>query len=95
MFHDKEGILWVQLTDYNNPRTALLLPTKYQKEALCKAHNSIFGGHNATLKTYIKIMSSYYWPGIFQDVKKYTNLPDLSTKKGPLPSLRLYLSCQF
>jgi hypothetical protein len=58
MFHDKEGILWVRLTDYKYPRTALLLPRKYQKEALCEAHNSIFGGHHATLKTYIKISSS-------------------------------------
>jgi hypothetical protein len=71
MFHDKEGILWVRLTDYKYPRTALLLPQKYQKEALCKAHNSIFGGHNATLKTYIKISSSYYWPGLYQDIKMH------------------------
>jgi hypothetical protein len=42
------------------PRMALLLPQKYQKEALCEAHNSIFGGPNSTLKTYIKISSSYY-----------------------------------
>jgi hypothetical protein len=71
MFHNKEGLLWVRLTDNNYPRTALLLPKKYQKEALCKAHNSIFGGHDATLKTYIKIMSSYYWPGIYQEVKMH------------------------
>ncbi len=51
MFHDKDRILWVRLTDYKYPRTALLLPKKYQKEALCEAHNSIFGGHDANLKT--------------------------------------------
>jgi len=38
----------------------LLLPKKYQKEALCEAHISIFGGHDANLKTYMKILSSYY-----------------------------------
>jgi Integrase zinc binding domain len=69
MFHDKEGLLWVRLTDYKYPRTALLLPRKYHKEALCEAHNSIFGGHDATLKTYIKITLSYYWPCIYQDIK--------------------------
>jgi len=71
MFHEKEGLLWVQLTDYKYPRTALLLPKKYQKEALCKVHKSIFRGHNATLKTYIKITSSYYWPGVYQDIKTH------------------------
>ncbi len=68
MFHDKEGILWVQLTNNKYPRTALLLPRKYQNEALCEAHNSIFGGHDANLKTYKKISSSYYWPGLCQDI---------------------------
>ncbi len=70
-FHDKDNILWIRLTDYKYPRTALLLPKKYQKEALCKAHNSIFGGHDASLKTYMKISSSYYWPGLFKDVKAH------------------------
>ncbi len=71
MFHDKDRILWVRLTDYKYPRTALLLPKKYQKEALCEAHNSIFGSHDANLKTYMKISSSYYWPGLFKDVKTH------------------------
>ncbi len=71
MFNDKDQVLWVRLTDYKYPRTALLLPKKYQKEALCEAHNSIFGGHDANLKTYIKISSSYYWPGLFRDVKTH------------------------
>jgi hypothetical protein len=71
MFHDKESILWVRLTDYKYPRTALLLPRKHQKEALCEAHNSIFGGHDAALKTYMKISSSYYWPGLYQDTKMH------------------------
>ncbi len=59
IFHDKESILLVRLTDYKYPRTALLLRRKYQKEALCEAHNSIFSGHDANQKTYMKISSSY------------------------------------
>ncbi len=74
MFHDKDRILWVRLNDYKYPRTALLLPKKYQKEALCEAHNSIFGGHDATLKTYIKITSSYYWMGIYSDIKMHMQI---------------------
>jgi hypothetical protein len=95
MFHNKEGLLWVRLTDYKYPRTALLLPRKYQKKALYKAHNSIFGGHDATLKTYIKITSSYYWPGIYQDIKMNMQTcltcqqrkwsPTLLTPLSPLP----------
>jgi hypothetical protein len=65
LFHDKDRILWVWLNDYKYPRTALLLPQRNQKEALCEAHNSIFGGHDTNLKTYMKISLSYYWPGLF------------------------------
>jgi hypothetical protein len=85
MFHNKEGILWVRLTDYNHPWTALVLPRKYQKEALCEAHNSIYGGHDATLKMYIKITSLYYWPGIYKDVKQHvqTCLTCQQRKRSP------------
>jgi hypothetical protein len=55
LFHDKDRILWVRLTDYKYPRMALLLPKKYQKEAICEAQNSIFGGHDVNLKTYMQI----------------------------------------
>jgi hypothetical protein len=86
MFQDKEGIFLVRLTDYKYPRNALLLPSKYQKEALCEAHNSIFGGHDTTLKMYIKISSSYYWQGLYQDIKTYiqTCLTCQQRKKSPM-----------
>jgi hypothetical protein len=50
-FNDKEGLIWFSLTDYNYPCKALFLQQKIQKEALCNAQNSVFGGHNATQKT--------------------------------------------
>jgi hypothetical protein len=34
LFQDKNKIVWVRLNDLNYPRTALYLPTRYQKEAL-------------------------------------------------------------
>jgi hypothetical protein len=95
MFHNKEGLLWVRLTDYKYPRMALLLPRKYQKEALCEDHNTIFGGHDAMLKMYFKITSSYYWPGIYQDIKMHVQTcltcqqqkqsPTKPTPSSPLP----------
>jgi hypothetical protein len=84
MFHNKDQILWVRLTDYKYPRTALLLPKKYQKEALCEAHNSIFGGHDANLKTYMKISSSYYGQDCSR-MSKCTSKPasPVSKESGP------------
>ena len=62
LFQDKNKLVWVRLSDFNYPRTALYLPTRYRKEAMCEAHDSILGGHNAAHKTYLKISTSYFWP---------------------------------
>ncbi len=72
LFQDSNKLVWVRLDDYKYPRTALYLPQKYRKLALCKAHNNQFGGHNAELKTYIRISSSYFWPKIYTDVLNHT-----------------------
>ena len=40
--------------------------------ALCEAHNHQFGSHNAALKTYIWLTSSYYWPRIYSDILRHT-----------------------
>jgi hypothetical protein len=64
-FQDANKIVWIQLNDYKYPRTALYLPEKFRKMALCEAHNHQFGSHNAALKTYIPHTSSYYWQQIY------------------------------
>jgi hypothetical protein len=51
IFQDSQNIVWVRLDNYKYPRTALFLPQKYRKLALCEAHNNQLGGHNAALKT--------------------------------------------
>ncbi len=81
MFHDKVRNLWVRLTDYKYPRTALLLPKKYQKEALCEAHNSIFGGHDANLKTYENLIVILLARIVQGCQEARPNLPHLSAKK--------------
>ncbi len=72
LFQDSQNMVWVRLDDYKYPRTALFLPQKYRKLVLCEAHNNQFGGHNAALKTYIQISSSYFWPKMYSDVLSHT-----------------------
>jgi RNase H-like domain found in reverse transcriptase/Integrase zinc binding domain/Reverse transcriptase (RNA-dependent DNA polymerase) len=72
LFQDANKIVWIRLDDYKYPRTALYLPEKLRKMALCEAHNHQFGSHNATLKTYLRLTLSYYWPRIYSDVLKHT-----------------------
>ncbi len=71
VFQDKNKLVWVRLDDFKYPRKALYLPARYQKEAMCGTHNGIFGGHNATHKTYLKISTSYFWPKMRQDIERH------------------------
>jgi len=71
IFQDKNKLTWIRLDDYNYPRTALWLPTKYRKQALCEAHDNITGGHDAALKTYMKITNSYWWPNVYSHAKEH------------------------
>jgi hypothetical protein len=49
---DKNKVVWVRLSDFNYPRTALYLPSRYRKEAMCEAHDSIAGGHTKPISKY-------------------------------------------
>jgi hypothetical protein len=60
--------------------------------------------HDATLKTYIKITSSYYWPSIYQDIKQHvqTCLTCQQWKRAPVKPMPLapllipeWLKCLF
>jgi Integrase zinc binding domain len=73
LFQDKNKLVWVRLNDFIYPRMALYLPTRYRKEDMCEAHDSILGGHNAAHKTYIKISTSYFWPKMRQDIERHQN----------------------
>ncbi len=73
-FQGKNKVVCVRLNDFNYPRTALYLPSRYRKEAMCEVHDRIYGGNNATHKTYLKISTSYFWPKMIQDIEKHKNV---------------------
>jgi hypothetical protein len=83
LFQDKNKVVWVRLSDFNYPRTALYLPSRYRKEAMCEAHDSIVGGNNAAHKTYLKISTSYFWLKMRQDTSNGIKISasDASNKK--------------
>jgi Integrase zinc binding domain len=72
VFFDKNKLSWIRLEDHQYPRTALWLPELYRKEDLCETHDSIFAGHNAALKSYIKLITSYFWPNVYLHVLHHT-----------------------
>ncbi|XP_064468593.1 uncharacterized protein LOC135380865 [Ornithodoros turicata] len=60
-------------SDYVNGRECrqLVLPKERRSEVLRLAHDSDWAGHLGERKTLQRIKSSFYWPGITTDVKRY------------------------
>ena len=55
----------------------LVIPDILRRKAMTIAHDSILGGHLGTKKTLDRISSSFYWPGIQGDVKRYCQSCDV------------------
>ena len=70
-FFVRDGCIWIRLSDFERQRTALYLPYKFRKRAMCEAHGSLLTGHDAVNKTYIRITDSYFWPGIKSDIQNH------------------------
>jgi len=87
MFHDNNSLLWVRLMDYKYPRMALLLLSQYQKEALCEAHNSIFGSHDAILNNDILLA----W-NLTRCKGSCKNLPHMPTMKTDASQAYTFIS---
>ena len=52
----------------------IVVPPNYRKEILSLAHGSIMAGHLGVNKTYHKILTYFYWPGLKKDVVQFCRL---------------------
>ena len=57
------------------------------------AHDSILGGHLGTQKTVDRVLSSFYWPGIVGDVKRYCSSCDIFQRTVPCGKVRKVPLC--
>ena len=53
------------------PCKQVLVPSEYRKQVVRPAHDSPLSGHLGTKKTQDRIMSHFYWPGLYNDVKRF------------------------
>ena len=49
----------------------IVVPTCYRGDILSLAHESPLAGHLGINKTYQKVLSHFYWPGLHKDVVKF------------------------
>ena len=56
----QDDTLWIRLSDRKRPHRALFLPARFHKRAMCDTHGNTLSGHEAELKTYIRITDHYF-----------------------------------
>ena len=49
----------------------VVVPSKYRKQVISLAYESIVGGHLGVKKTTDRISSSFHWPGITSDITRF------------------------
>ena len=49
----------------------LIVPEQYRELVIQLAHESIFTGHLSVTSSVHKVLSEYYWPGIYRDIKRF------------------------
>ncbi len=53
------------------PRRCIILPKALQYKAIVAAHNTAVAGHGGQYQTMHRILGSFWWPGILQDVRTH------------------------
>ena len=52
-------------------KKSIFAPEKFRAAIIQAAHNSLLGGHMGIFKTYTRIINSYFWPLMNDDIKKH------------------------
>ena len=80
-----EGILYRKfITQSNELRHQIIIPTVYRNELLKHFHDTKTAGHWSTVKVYKKLHRKYYWPNMSEDVKDYIrSCHSCQRKKNP------------
>ena len=62
---------------------SLVIPVQCRSKILTTAHESTLVGHLSSRKTQWKIKSDFFWPGMFQDIRRFCQSCDLCKRMGP------------
>ena len=79
-FEKRDGIVYRVYNDATRgeARVQVVLPESLRNYVMSLAHDTITGGHLGIKKTREKMMSNFYWPGIYGDVAKNCRSCDIS-----------------
>ncbi|GFO21899.1 gypsy retrotransposon integrase-like protein 1 [Plakobranchus ocellatus] len=85
--YDEKGILIRMFAtgqrNVDDGSKQVVVPQTLRNRVMQAAHDSIVGGHLAAKKTTDKILSEFFWPNIWEDVKRYCQSCDQCQRSSP------------
>ncbi len=66
-----DGVVWNRLGPNQQHRSILLVPQHLIPDILHEAHGHLLGGHFGVLKTKQRLLQSYYWSNMEQDITEH------------------------
>ena len=74
-FFKKNDLLYLKFSSPNIEQgkifEQLIVPKQYRELVMQLAHESILTGHLSVTSSVHKVLSEYYWPGIYRDFKRF------------------------
>ncbi|KAJ8050432.1 hypothetical protein HOLleu_03637 [Holothuria leucospilota] len=100
-FYWSDGLLYREFKSpkfhFGEPISQLVIPKKFMDYVLRLAHESILGGHLGSKKTFDKLATNFFWPGVQAEVTHFCRscdacqrtLPKGRAGKAPLGNMPL------
>jgi len=82
-FEVKDTLLWRIREDQKRQVKQLAVPSGLRDNVMSLGHDSIMSGHQGIKKTYDRITTEFYWPGIHADVQRYCHSCDICQRTTP------------
>ncbi len=79
--HLNNGVLYRRWVSENGSTHQLVVPEELKKDILLLYHDIPSGGHLGSEKTLERIKTSFYWPGMKNEVEKYCTTCDKCTAR--------------
>lgn len=61
----------------------VVVPRKLRSQVLQLAHESLMAGHQGIKRTIDRVLGSFYWPGVQEEVKRYVRSCDICQRAYP------------
>ena len=84
----KNDLLYRVTSDEGQELEQLVVPSSYTRKILDYSHSHLLGGHLGVEKTQERVLRRFFWPGVYEGIKRYCASCPECQLASPRPKLR-------